>query len=230
VAKRDEISATSHFCNLVIIKAIINNYECLCLLDTGSSCTVIHPRLVPKEMLRSTQIQLNTVFATGVCKYTADLTIRFPKVPLQLIFPFLVFEVKRPILGNDLLKRLNAQINFHRKSVIIQGQEIPFFLHSEELNVIENRKESKVQLQQRVILPSQQWSLVQVEIKIPDVSFEPSEKLMTYHNIIIPPLYFISSGKVTIPILNPNSFPIQLNFNTSLGDVHGDSFMEIRTC
>ncbi len=204
-----------------MVKANINNKSLLCLIDTGASASLLPSSLVEKHQIQPHSIFINGVNGQGVCQGKATLPFSFAEDPEVYQFNFLVYPVPRPILGNDILQKLNIQINFPLKSILYKQLHIPFYLHSEEINLINTPKFStRIKISKRIILPSRQYTYVKVLNPLSNCMFVPSEKTMTYSNLLIPELYLPKKGPISIPILNPNSYPVQLNCNTSLGDAH----------
>lgn len=220
----DESSVTinSTFHNLVMIKAKINNKLLLCLIDTGASASLLPTHLIDTKFITPHSIYINGINGKGLCHGKVTLPFSFLEEPKEIHqLDFLIYPVQRPIIGNDNLQRLKVQINFPLKAILYKQLHIPFYLHSEEINYITTPKtDSRIRILSRIILPSRQYTYVQVSNPLADSMFTPSEKTMIYYNLLIPELYLHKSGLVNIPILNPNSFPVQLNYNTTLGDVH----------
>ncbi len=218
MSRANETLATPKFNNLVIIKAIINNIECHVLIDTGASVSIIAPQFIKNATIIPTQVNLNCVLGNQLCNQKVHLPIRFPRVSQEFIAPFLVFNIKRNIIGNDILQKLNINISFPKKCISLAGTDIPFYLHSQEINHIASSP-SKLKLTTPTILAPSTYTYVTVENPLPNCHFEPSDHLMTSYNVLLTPLYFASAGQVTIPILNPNQYSVKLNSFTNLGDV-----------
>lgn len=139
---KDEAPVTinTSFRNLVMVKAKLNNKNTLCLFDSGASASIIPPNYVDRNMIRPLSINLNGITGQGVCQGQVTLPFSFHEDPEVYLFTFLVFPHPRPIIGNDNLVKLKIRIDYPLKAIIYKQLHIPFYLHSEELNVINTSK------------------------------------------------------------------------------------------
>lgn len=198
-----------------MIHAIINKKKVLCLVDSGASASMIPKSLAANYTIQPYEVYINGINSRRMCEGRVKLPFELFGSSDDHSFNFLVYDVPRPVIGNDILTALGIDILYSEKSIQYKKVNYPFYLHSHEvINAVHIFSPSKVKISKRIVLPSQAYSYIQVHNPIQDSYFQPSDIFCNYNNLLVPELYLAAIGPVNIPILNPNSYPVQLNVNT----------------
>lgn len=218
IIRHDHSRLHMPFRNMLILTAQVNGKLCQVLVDTGATCSLIPPSMT-LTYRNCPEQNITGINGRNTTNKQSDVAIKLGPNHQPIIYSAYLFEVTRPILGNDFLRKYNIKIDYLNKKIIVKDQSFPFFLNSEEcMAYVSSPEKHKLCLQQDTVLPSYTTTLIKMPASKSGL-LVPSIKTMERFNLIIPELYFSDSGIHDIPVINLNKYPVTLNVHTSIGHI-----------
>jgi len=105
------VTQNSSFRNLVIVKALIDFQPFLVLIDSGASISLLPTTFSKGRTLIPISTKIASVTGTSTASHCVKLVFGFENIYPHFKYKFIVHDISRIIVGNDILKQLALTID-----------------------------------------------------------------------------------------------------------------------